>query len=238
MKLRKLQGPEKDLSSPSCCGSSYSPSKNKCCLSPFLCKTLSAWGQDSSNTETCTRCLLQVQLWIGFIHSTTSQPCKTDFIIFTSQTRKGSFNVVQEIVQSWRIKSSELTLCCLTTSLVVHHWIWKTPNQTVIWLQDPNVTNRVTHLNIYRKIQIVQVHLYTAGEMYNGTETAGNGWGMGIRQHLIFTHVLTLLTEHAHSWEHTPKIVLQQYKNTFAQSYWLKEKYIIANYQELSNDPA
>lgn len=45
-------------------------------------------------------------------------------------------------------------------------------------------------MNIYRKIQIVQ-DSYT-GEMYSGTETVGKGWGMGIRQHLIFTHVLSL----------------------------------------------
>ena len=47
-------------------------------------------------------------------------------------------------------------------------------------------------MNIYRKIQIVQVYSYIAGEMYSGTETVGKGWGMVIRQHLIFTHVLSL----------------------------------------------
>lgn len=63
----------------------------------------------------------------------------------------------------------------------------------------------------------LQENTNSSGEMHNGTETAGKGWGMGIRQHLIFTPVLTLLTEHSHSWEHTPKTVHQQYKNTYAQ---------------------
>lgn len=173
---------------PSCCGSSYSPSKNKC-LSPFLCKTSYAWGQRQKflTQRHVPGACYKSNFGLGSFTAQPHNPVKWFYHLhFTDKKR--SFNVSSGNCPKLDNEKFWAYIMLFNASLVVHHWIWKTPNQTVIWPQDPNVTNRVTHLNIYRKTQIVQVHLYTAGECTMAQKLQVTA-SMGVRQHLIFIDV-------------------------------------------------
>lgn len=81
---------------------------------------------------------------LELVLSTTQQCYKTGTVILT--LRKCRLNVVQ-VSDRPRLKP-----CYLTTCLVFHRWTWTSPNQTVMWHKDPNITNKAILMNAWGKI--------------------------------------------------------------------------------------